>query len=88
MISFWFKQKRKVQEESGTTPDVPVDQPKLKVVRQFRQKTPVADSVTQKKPSLSRDLLSGVSIVLSLRNHIIYLIVTACLPATSFAGIW
>lgn len=55
-----MKKKRKVQEESGTTPDVPVDQPKMKVVRQFRQKTPVADSVPEKKPSLSRDLLSGV----------------------------
>ncbi|XP_062010237.1 uncharacterized protein LOC133726658 isoform X1 [Rosa rugosa] len=54
-----MKKKRKVQEESGTTPDVPVDQP-LKVVRQFRQKTPVADRAAEKKPSVSRDLLAGV----------------------------
>ncbi|XP_050382670.1 pre-rRNA-processing protein ESF2 [Argentina anserina] len=54
-----IKKKRKVQEESGTTNDVPVDQP-LRVVREFRQKSPVADGAAEKKPSVSRDLLAGV----------------------------
>ncbi|KAL6143213.1 PREDICTED: activator of basal transcription 1 [Fragaria vesca subsp. vesca] len=54
-----MKKKRKVQEESGTAPDVPVEQP-LKLVRQFRQKSPVADGAAKKKPSISRDLLAGV----------------------------
>ncbi|KAK8607281.1 hypothetical protein V6N13_053023 [Hibiscus sabdariffa] len=55
-----FLQKPKVQEGSGMNSELPVAQKKL--IRQFRQKKPVAVHSSQGKPRLSKDILAGVSV--------------------------
>ncbi|KAJ8750325.1 hypothetical protein K2173_014240 [Erythroxylum novogranatense] len=53
-----MKKKQKVQQESGT--DLSSSHQPAKVIRQFTQTKPVADKVEQRKPQLSKDILSGV----------------------------
>ncbi|MFQ6620624.1 hypothetical protein Gotur_000988 [Gossypium turneri] len=55
-----MKKKQKVQEESGMNSELPVSH--KKVIRQFPQKKPVAVDTSQGKPTLSKDVLAGVSI--------------------------
>ncbi|KAF8399807.1 hypothetical protein HHK36_015678 [Tetracentron sinense] len=55
-----IKKKQKIQQESGTNSEPPVDQQEPKIVRQFLQTRPVADNVAQSKPRLSKDILAGV----------------------------
>lgn len=51
-----------MQEESGVNSDFPSEQLAPKVIRQFPQTKPVADQTAGKiKPSLSKDVLAGVS---------------------------
>lgn len=63
-------QKQKVQKESGTDSELSVGQQPTKVIRQFPQKQPVADNITQSKPRLSKDILAGVSVLLFHQNHL------------------
>ncbi|KAG5579152.1 hypothetical protein H5410_049779 [Solanum commersonii] len=56
-----MKKKQKVQQESGVISDFPSDQFAPKVIRQFPQKKSVADQAGKLKPSLSKDVLAGVS---------------------------
>ncbi|XP_059627722.1 pre-rRNA-processing protein ESF2 [Cornus florida] len=55
-----LKKKRKVQEESGATSEIPSGQQAPKVIRQFRQTQPVADNAGERKRRLSKDILAGV----------------------------
>lgn len=50
-----------MQQESGVISDFPSEQFAPKVIRQFPQKKPVADQAGKTKPSLSKDVLAGVS---------------------------
>ncbi|KAI8017870.1 Activator of basal transcription 1 [Camellia lanceoleosa] len=53
-----MKKKRKLQQESGMTSELPQEKQAPKVIRQFPQTKPV--SAGQSKPRLSRDILAGV----------------------------
>ncbi|KAF8037635.1 hypothetical protein BT93_B0489 [Corymbia citriodora subsp. variegata] len=55
-----LKKKQELQEGSAKSPEQPVSQPVVKMIRQFPQKQPVAENAAQNKPRLSKDILAGV----------------------------
>uniref|UniRef100_A0A7N0TP32 Pre-rRNA-processing protein ESF2 n=1 Tax=Kalanchoe fedtschenkoi TaxID=63787 RepID=A0A7N0TP32_KALFE len=55
------KKKQKIQQESATEAEIPVNQPaEFKVFRQFPQNKPVAKAAAPRGPKLSRSILSSV----------------------------
>ncbi|KAF3452741.1 hypothetical protein FNV43_RR03174 [Rhamnella rubrinervis] len=55
-----LKKRQKHQGATGTNPDQPISEQASRVVRQFPQTQPIADNVAERKPRLSKDVLSGV----------------------------
>lgn len=55
-----MKKKQKLQKDSDVKSGIPNNQLEPKVIRHFPQTRPVADSSSQSKPQLSRDVLAGV----------------------------
>ncbi|XP_057491175.1 pre-rRNA-processing protein esf2-like isoform X1 [Actinidia eriantha] len=60
-----IKKKQKVKQDLGATTELPQDKQVHKVIRHFPQTRPV-DSAVQSKPRLSKDILAGVSLCLSI----------------------
>ncbi|KAL6960512.1 hypothetical protein U1Q18_038275 [Sarracenia purpurea var. burkii] len=54
-----MKKKQKVQQDSGSTAELPYDKQAPKVIRRFPQTRPV-DAAGKSKPRLSEDILAGV----------------------------
>ncbi|KAJ9704636.1 hypothetical protein PVL29_002945 [Vitis rotundifolia] len=55
-----LKKKQKVQQDSGTNSEAPVNAQGQKVIRQFPQKPPLADKAAESMLRLSKDVLAGV----------------------------
>lgn len=55
-----LKKKRKMQQENGSTSEIPDDQQVAKVTRHFPQTKPVTDGGDKQKHGLSKSLLAGV----------------------------
>ncbi|KAF9603071.1 hypothetical protein IFM89_033796 [Coptis chinensis] len=55
-----LKKKQKVQQDSDMKSETPVNQLERKVIRHFLQTRPIADTSSQGKRVLSKDLLAGV----------------------------